>query len=177
MPTTTWKVDSTHSEFQFKVRHLMISNVTGHFRKFDVEAETEADDFSQAKNIVATAEIDSIDTNNEQRDSHLKSADFFAQEDSKHLKFEGKKLQKDGDKYILHGNLTIRNITRPVTLAVEYAGIVQDTYGQTKAGFTVTGKILRKEYGLTWDAVTEAGHIVASDEVKIMCEVQLIKQA
>jgi polyisoprenoid-binding protein YceI len=172
-----WKIDPAHSEFQFKVKHLMITTVTGYFRKFDAEVETETEDFQTAKSIEFTADISSIDTNNEQRDTHLKSADFFNADDHAELRFSGKTYEADGDTAKLHGDLTIRGITKPLTLKVEYAGIVVDPYGQTKAGFTIDGKISRKEFGLTWNAVTEAGSVVVSDEIKIHAEVQLVKQA
>ena len=177
MATTLWKIDPAHSEIQFKAKHLMITTVTGHFRKFDLTVETEGDDFTKASKIEFTADIDSIDTNNEQRDTHLKSADFFDAATHNQLQFTGKQLSKSGDDYQLTGDLTIRGTTKPITLSVEFAGTVTDPYGQHKAGFTVDGKVKRKEYGLTWDAVTEAGQIVVSDEIKIHCEIQLIKQA
>jgi polyisoprenoid-binding protein YceI len=173
----TWKIDPAHSEIQFKVKHLMITTVTGYFKKFDLEVETESDDFNTAKRIEFTADIDSIDTNNAQRDAHLKSADFFAGDQHSQLLFVGKKYQGDGDEAELTGDLTIRGITKPVKLHVEFGGIVVDPYGQTKAGFTLSGKISRKEFGLVWNAVTEAGHVVVSDDIKIHGEVQLIKQA
>ena len=176
MPTK-WVVDPVHSEIQFKVKHLMITTVTGYFRKYDIEVETENDDFATASKIVFTADINSIDTNSDQRDTHLKSADFFEAEKHKQLRFEGKKYEKKGDEYVLTGDLSIRGTTKPITLEVEFAGIVVDPYGQTKAGFTLDGKISRKEFGLQWNAVTEAGQIVVSDEIRIHCEVQLIKQA
>ena len=176
MPTK-WVVDPVHSEIQFKVKHLMITTVTGYFRKFNVEVETEGDDFTKASRIVVTADIDSIDTNNAQRDTHLKSPDFFDAGQYSELKFEGKKYEKSGDNYKLFGDLTIRSVTKPITLDIEFGGIVKDPYGQTKAGFTVTGKIRRKEFGLVWDAVTEAGQIVVGDEIRILAEIQLIKQA
>ncbi len=172
----TWKIDPAHSEIQFKVKHLMITTVTGYFRKFDLEVETQSEDFSSASKIEFTAEIDSIDTNNDQRDTHLKSADFFDSENHKQIKFVGKKFNAEGDQANLTGDLTIRGTTKPITLNVEYGGIVVDPYGQTKAGFTINGKISRKEFGLTWSAVTEAGSVVVSDEIRILAEVQLIKQ-
>lgn len=176
MSLTKWSLDPTHSEITFKVKHLMISTVTGHFNKFSLEAETQTDDFSTAKKIEFTADINSIDTNNEQRDAHLKSADFFNGEKFPALKFSGIKYDANGDEGKLHGELTIAGITKPLTLNVEFGGIVVDPYGQTKAGFTVTGKISRKEFGLTWNAVTETGSIVVSDDIKINAEIQLVKQ-
>ncbi|HYF30729.1 MAG TPA: YceI family protein [Chitinophagaceae bacterium] len=178
MTTTKWTVDPAHSEVQFKVKHLMITTVTGYFRKFNLEVQTEDEnDFTTANKIHFSADLHSIDTNNSQRDTHLRSSDFFDAENHPEIVFEGKHFEKDGDAYKLHGDLTIRGTTKPVELEVEYAGIVVDPYGNTKAGFTVDGKIKRKDYGLTWDAVTEAGQIVVSNDIRVHCEIQLIKQA
>lgn len=171
-----WKIDPAHSEIQFKVKHLMITTVTGYFKTFDLEVETETDDFNTAKRIEFTADIDSIDTNNEQRDTHLKSADFFDAANHKQLKFTGKKFESNGDEAILDGDLTIRGVTKPLTVKVELGGTVVDPYGQHKAGFTVSGKISRKEFGLVWNAVTEAGQVVVGDDIKILAEIQLVKQ-
>lgn len=173
---TTWKIDTAHSEVQFKVKHLMITTVTGYFKTFDLQVVTESDDFTTASKIEFTADIDSIDTNNQQRDTHLKSADFFDAEKHRQLTFVGKKYEAAGDGAKLHGDLTIRDVTKPATVDVEFGGIVVDPYGQTKAGFTVSGKISRKEFGLTWNAVTEAGQIVVSDDIRLNCEIQLVKQ-
>ena|SRR2546423_6015435 len=171
-----WKSDPAHSEVQFKVKHLMITTVTGYFKKFDVTVESESDDFNTTKKIDFTADINSIDTNNAQRDAHLKSADFFDAEKHGQITFTGKKYEASGDEAKLHGNLTIKETTKPITLNVEFGGIVKDPYGQIKAGFTISGKISRKEFGLTWNAITEAGQIVVSDEIRILAEIQLIKQ-
>src|SRR3954469_14322247 len=160
-----WKIDPAHSEVQFKVRHLMITTVTGHFKQFDLSLETETDDFTTAKKIEFTADINSISTNDEQRDAHLKSTDFFNAEEHLQLRFVGTKYEAKGDDAKLHGDLTIKGVTKPITVNVEFGGIVVDPYGQTKAGFTVNGKISRKEFGLTWNAVTEAGNIVVSDDI------------
>jgi polyisoprenoid-binding protein YceI len=176
MATQQWKTDPVHSEVQFKVKHLMITTVTGHFKIFELVVEIENDDFTKASKIEFTADINSISTNNEQRDTHLKSADFFQAEQYAELKFIGHKYEKTGDTYKLHGDLTIKDITKPITVNVDYAGIVLDPYGQTKAGFTIEGKISRKEFGLTWNAVTEAGQIVVSDDIRLHCEIQLVKQ-
>jgi len=175
MPTK-WKIDPTHSEIQFKVKHLMISTVTGYFKTFDLEVETETENVQTPKRIVFTADIDSINTNNEQRDAHLKSSDFFHKEKHPQLRFEGNKYEPGEDTAKLHGDLTIRGITKPITLAIEYGGIVVDPYGQTKAGFVVNGKISRKEFCLTWSVATEAGGVVVGDEVKLHGEIQLVKQ-
>lgn len=174
---TKWKIDTAHSEIQFKVKHLMITTVTGHFRKFDLNVQTDDDDFESAKKIEFTADINSIDTNNAQRDAHLKSPDFFNADEYSQLSFTGTKFDLNNDEGKLYGELTIKGTTKPVILNVEYGGTVTDPYGQTKAGFTVNGKISRKEFGLTWNAVTEAGQVVVGDEIKIHSEVQLVKQA
>ena len=177
MTTTHWTVDPAHSEIQFKVKHLMITTVTGYFTRYTLEVETEGEDFTKASRIAFTADVDSINTNNAQRDTHLKSADFFDADTHAQLTFAGRKFEQSGDDYLLHGDLTIRNVTRPVTVMVDYGGTVVDPYGQTKAGFTIEGKISRKEFGLTWSAVTEAGSVVVSDEIRLHAEVQLIKGA
>jgi polyisoprenoid-binding protein YceI len=174
---TNWKLDPMHSELQFKAKHLMITTVTGHFGSFNVDATTEAEDFSNGANVNVTADINSISTNNEQRDGHLKSPDFFDAASHPELKFTGTKLEGSGEDLKLTGDLTIRGTTKPITLNVEYGGTVVDPYGQTKAGFTVNGKLSRKEFGLTWSAVTEAGSVVVSDDIKIHAEIQLVKQA
>ncbi len=172
----TWKLDPMHSDVQFKIRHLMVTNVTGSFKKFDVTVETETDDFSTVKNIEFTADINSINTNDEQRDAHLKSADFFEAEKYPQLKFTSTSYQKNGDEATLTGDLTMKGVTKPATINVEFGGNVVDPYGRSKAGFTVTGKISRKEFGLTWGAVTETGNIVLGDDVRFICEIQLVKQ-
>ena len=174
---TTWTLDPTHSELQFKVKHLMITNVTGTFKNFDLSVETNSDDFKKANKIDFTADINSIDTNNEQRDTHLKSADFFDADTHPQLKFTSNAYTVNGNEGTLEGELSIRGVSKPVKLKVEKGGIVVDGYGQTKAGFTVEGKISRKEFGLTWNAVTEAGSVVVSDDIKIHAEIQLVKEA
>jgi polyisoprenoid-binding protein YceI len=173
---TKWKIDPTHSEIQFKVKHLMITTVTGSFKEFDLEAETENDDFNTASKVEFTANINSISTNTEQRDDHLKSADFFNAAEFPQLKFVGNSYKINGDEGTVSGDLTIKDITKPITFNVEFGGVVVDPYGQTKAGFTVTGKINRKDFGLTWDAVTDAGAIVVSNDIKLNAEIQLVKQ-
>lgn len=177
MATKTWVLDPTHSELQFKIKHLMITNVTGSFGLFNVSAETEGEDFTKAR-ISFTADADSINTGNEQRDGHLKSVDFFDVEKFPQIKFVATKTENaDSDgTFDLYGDLSIRDITKNVKLSVEFGGVVKDPYGNTKAGFTISGKINRKDFGLTWSAVTEAGGVVVSDEVRIAAEIQLVEQ-
>lgn len=175
MASTKWVIDPMHSEIQFKIKHLMITTVTGYFREFDAKATTEGEDFSTA-DIEFSANINSVDTNNEQRDTHLKSSEFFDAENHPQLTFTNGKMKGDGDEYTLKGDLTIRGKTNPIELKAELGGMVVDGYGQSKAGFTISGKINRKDFGLTWDNVTEAGKVVVSDEVRINAEVQMTKQ-
>lgn len=176
MSTTKWVIDPTHSNIGFKVKHLMISTVSGEFTKYEGTAETTGDNFENAS-VSFTAQADSITTHNEQRDGHLKSADFFDAAAFPTLQFESTTFEKKGGDFVMNGNLSIRGVSKPVSLKVEFAGIVQDPYGNTKAGFSVEGKINRKDFGLTWSAVTEAGSVVVSDEIKLAIEVQLVKQA
>ena len=175
--TTKWAIDPTHSEVQFKVKHLVISTVTGTFKKFEGTVETENEDFSNAK-INFSIDVNSIDTNQEQRDGHLKSDDFFSAEKFPQIVFASTSFKKvDGEKYALEGHLTIKDVTKPISLAVEYGGSATDFYGNVKAGFEVTGKINRKEFGLTWDGITEAGAIVVGEDIKLQMNVQFAKQA
>lgn len=154
----------------------MITNVTGSFASFSSEVETDGDDFTTAR-ISFTAPIASISTGNEQRDGHLKTADFFELEKYPDLRFAANGLKKKGEgEYELEGDLTIKDVTKRIKLNVEAGGVAKDPWGQTKAGFSVTGKINRKDFGLNWSAVTEAGGVVVSDEVRIQAEVQYIKQ-
>lgn len=155
----------------------MITNVTGSFTKFDATLESDKEDFSDAK-ISFEADVDSISTNSEQRDGHLKSDDFFAAEKYPKLTFTSTSFtKKSDDEYTLAGNITIRGVEKPIELAVEYGGTATDPWGQVKAGFEINGKINRKDFGLSWGAVTEAGGVVVSDEVKLHLAVQMIKQA
>ncbi|MDB5200863.1 MAG: polyisoprenoid-binding protein [Ferruginibacter sp.] len=175
MSKNKWVIDPTHSQIQFKVKHLMISTVTGYFKEFNLEATTENDDFTTMRDVIFTIDTDSVDTNNEPRDTHLKSADFFNSEAFKTIAFTGTSYTGSGNAGKLSGNLSIRGIVKPVLVNIEFGGIVVDSYGQTKAGFTVEGKINRTEFGLTWGALTEAGNIVVADDVKFHGEIQLIK--
>ncbi|MEP6926384.1 MAG: YceI family protein, partial [Ginsengibacter sp.] len=159
----------------FKIKHLVISTVTGSFKKFEGTVDSEKDDFSDA-NIQFSAEAASIDTNNEQRDGHLKSADFFNAEKYPKITFVSTEVKKNGDEYLLKGNLTMLDVTKPVDLKLEYGGTTKDLYGQTKAGFEATGKINRQDFGLKWSAVTEAGGLALSDEVKLIMNIQVAKQ-
>lgn len=172
MATTKWSIDPTHSDVQFKVKHLMITTVTGSFGEFSGEATTESDDFDGAA-VSFTAQVASITTGNEQRDGHLKSAEFFDVENHPTLTFVGQKLK--GGK--LTGDLTLHGVTKSVTLDAEFLGIAKDPWGNTKAGFELEGKIKRSDFGLTWNAPTEAGGVLVSDDVRLLANVQLVKTA
>ena len=169
---TNWSIDPTHSEITFKVKHMMISTVTGHFQDFQATAKTDGDNFNGAE-IEFTAKTGSVNTKNSDRDTHLKSDDFFNSEKFPEMKFVSKSFE--GSKLV--GDLTIRDVTREITLEAELNGVAVDPYGQTKAGFEMRGEINRKDFNLTWSAVTEAGSIVVSDKVKLVIDVQFIKQA
>lgn len=174
---TNWNIDNMHSEIGFKVKHMMITNVNGTFGQFTASAVTDGDDFSTAQ-FDFSAGIDSINTGVADRDAHLKSDDFFNAEAYPELTFKSTGVvKKDDENYVISGDLTIRDVTKRVDLDAEFGGIVVDPYGQTKAGLTITGKIKRSEFGLKWSAITEAGSIVVSDEIKLNSEVQLIKQS
>ncbi|MCC6691667.1 MAG: polyisoprenoid-binding protein [Bacteroidia bacterium] len=171
---TKWILDPTHSELIFKVKHLMISNVKGEFRKF--HAEIDGEDFTNAK-INVTIDASSVFTNDEKRDGHLKSPDFFDIENHKEIVFTSASFKKlDEENYQLKGVLTIKGVSQPIVLDVEYGGINKDPWGNKKVGFSLTGKINRKDYGLNWNAALETGGVLVSDEVKISAEVQLINK-
>src|SRR5690606_3172021 len=173
---TTWKLDPTHSEVAFKVKHLVITTVTGYFRSFDGAIETPNEtDFASGK-VSFRIDASSIDTNQAQRDEHLKAADFFDVAQYPQMTFTSTSIEeKSSDEFLLHGALTIRGVTKPTTFQVDFGGTVTDHYGNFKAGFEVTGKISRKEFGLTWNGVTEAGAIVVSDDVKLQASLQFVK--
>lgn len=176
MEHTTWVSDPTHSELQFKIKHLMISTVTGQFNHFKATVETDNDDFTSAK-VHFEADINSISTNNEQRDAHLRTGDFFNAEKYPALLFEGERMEKTGeDEYKLHGTLTVKGVSRRLVLNAEFGGITTDPWGNTRTGFSITGKINRQDYGISFGAVTESGGLVLGDEVKINANVEFVKQ-
>lgn len=176
MSKTKWTLDPAHSEVSFKVKHMMITNVTGLLTDYNVEAVSDSDDFINA-DVTFTGKLSSINTGNEQRDAHLRSGDFFDVETNKEVTFKSTKIEKNGSDLKLHGNLTIKGVTKPIVLDVEFGGINKDPWGNTKAGFTVTGKLNRKDFGLNWNAALETGGVLVSDDVKIGAEIQLVKAA
>ena len=171
--TTTWKLDQAHSKIGFSVTHLVISEVEGKFNSFDAKLVSTKSDFSDSK-IEFTADANSIDTDNADRDKHLKSADFFDAAKYDKLKFVSKSFKKvSGNNYKLIGDITIKGVTKPITLDVTYGGIAKDPYWNTKAGFKVKGNLNRKDFGLTWNALTEAGGAVVGDEIALVGQIQL----
>jgi polyisoprenoid-binding protein YceI len=173
MATTTWAIDPTHSEIHFKVKHLVISTVTGSFKTFSGTATSPNGEFENAK-VNFTIDVNSIDTNQPQRDAHLRSADFFETDKYPTIDFVSTSFKKvKGDDYKLTGNLTMHGVTRPVELDVEYGGTEKDGYGNVKHGFEVTAKINRKEFGLTYNSITEAGGLTLGEDIKLIANVQV----
>jgi len=177
MTKQIWALDPTHSELHFKIKHLMISTVSGQFSRFNSQVETEGDDFTKAK-VHFEAAVDSISTNNEQRDAHLKNGDFFDAEKYPSIAFESERMEKiSEDEYKLYGTLTLRGVSKEIVLNAEFGGITKDPWGNTRTGFSVTGKINRYDFGMSFGAVTETGGLLLGDEVKINPNVQFVKQA
>ena len=176
MAKTKWLLDPMHSELQFKIKHLMISNVSGALKNFQTEVETEDEDFSTAE-INLIAQMDSISTNNEQRDAHLRNSDFFEVERYPELKFQSTKVEKtDSDTFALYGELTLKGVTKPVKLNVEFNGRTKDPWGNERAAFTVTGKINRTDWGVNFNSVMETGGVMLGEDVKINSELEFVKQ-
>ncbi|MEO8403218.1 MAG: YceI family protein [Chitinophagaceae bacterium] len=172
----TWTIDTAHSEIGFKVKHLVISTVSGKFSSFEGKLDSSKDDFTDAK-ISFSADVNSIHTGNEQRDGHLKSPDFFDAPSNPTINFASTAVKHEsGSDYKVTGDLTIRGTTNPITLNVEFGGIQKDFQGRTVAGFEMTGKLNRKNYGLVWNGLTEAGSIVVSEEVRLVLNLELVKE-
>ncbi len=170
-----WVFDKVHSELSFKVKHMMLTNVKGIFTDYDAEISTDGDDFNTAE-IALNINTSSIDTKDTARDNHLKSADFFDAEKFNIINFKSNSLKhKENNLYELTGDLTIRNITKSVKLQAEFGGILKDPWGNIKSGFTLEGKINRKDFDLNWNALLEAGGVLVGEDVKILCEVELLK--
>jgi polyisoprenoid-binding protein YceI len=174
MQKTKWTLDAAHSEIQFKVRHLMVSWITGSFKQFDASVETDGQDLTTAK-VNFSAAIKSISTNNEQRDAHLHSKDFFDADTYPQLTYESNRLLKLNDeKYTMDGVLTMRGISKPLQLNVEFGGVMKDPWGNTKAGFTITGKLSRKEFDVSFTMLSETGGVLLGDEVTITANVEFV---
>ena len=176
-PQTNWSFDKAHSNITFNVEHLVISEVTGNFGTFDGKVQSGAEDFDGSK-IEFTIDVASVDTDNERRDNHLKSDDFFNAEKFPQIKFTNSTLQHvDGKEYLLKGDLTIRDVTKAVEFEVKHGGTIVDNRGNTKAGFKITGEINRFDYNMKFDAAMEAGGLVVGEDVEIVCNVELQKES
>ncbi len=177
MKSTKWVLDPTHSQLGFKIKHLMITSVSGAFKNFQADVVTNDTDFSDAQ-ISLTAEMNSITTNNEQRDVHLRTSDFFEVATYPELTFKSTKVQKTGDDtFALYGELTLKGVTKPVTLTAEYGGLAKDPWGGERAGFVITGKINRTDWGVNFNGALETGGVMLGEEVRIHSEIELVKQA
>ena len=177
MAHTKWVLDPTHSELGFKIKHLMITNVSGNFKEVEAEVQTVGQDFTTAQ-IEAKIKTGSINTNNEQRDAHLRTSDFLEAEKYPEIVFKSTRVEKrDDELFYVFGDLTMKGITRPVKLNVEFTGVTKDPWGGERAGVIITGKINRSEWNVTFNAVLETGGVALSDEIKIHSEIQLVKQA
>ncbi|MBF0694320.1 MAG: YceI family protein [Flavobacterium sp.] len=175
MATTKWAIDPTHSEIGFKVKHMMFTNVSGKFERYEADIMTDGDNFENA-DISFSADTASVNTGNTDRDNHLKTADFFDPEKNPKLTFKSSSFtKKGGDDYELVGDLTINGHTNQVKLDVEFGGLMKDPWGNQKAALNLTGKINRKDYGINWNSVLETGGVLVSDEVKLNIELQLVK--
>ncbi|KAA5535495.1 YceI family protein [Paenimyroides baculatum] len=169
-----WTIDPTHSEVGFKVKHMMFTNVKGLFN--DYSADIDFNDDLKEANLQFEAKINSIFTNNADRDNHLKSADFFDAEQFPTLNFKSTNIQGNGSDYEITGDLTIKGITKPVTLNAEFSGLMTDPWGNTKVGLNLDGKINRKDFGLTYNAALETGGVLVGEDVKLNAEIQLVEQ-
>jgi len=173
---TKWAIDPMHSEVQFKVKHLLISTVTGSFKSFNGSATTKNENFEDAE-IHFSLDVNSIDTNQEMRDKHLKAADFFEAEKHPRIDFQSTSFKKaKGDEYILTGNLSMKGVTKQIVLKAEFGGVAKDGQGNFKAGFEVSGIINRKDFGVSYNALTETGGLALGEEVKLIANLQLAKK-
>ncbi|WP_159467844.1 YceI family protein [Dyadobacter sp. 3J3] len=175
MATTKWIADPETSEVLFNASHLLSDDITGYFRKINLEVATEGDDFTKFYGIVFTADINSLDTADQERDAYLKSSIFFDAARFGQLKFIGKKYESNQDDDKLSGTLTIKNVTKPIILRIEFSGKIVEPDGIAKVSFSVHGKISRKEFDLNCHSISELGILAIGDEIKFNAEIQLVK--
>lgn len=176
MAKATWAIDPTHSEIGFKVKHMMFTNVSGKFNQFEATIENEDDAFETSA-ISFSTDVNSVDTNNADRDNHLRSADFFDVDNFAKLNFKSTAVKKVNEGvYQIDGDLTIKDVTKNISLEAEYSGLMKDPWGNTKIGLSLNGKINRKEFGLTWNAALETGGVLVGEDIKLAAEVQFVKQ-
>ena len=172
---TNWAFDKTHSKIQFDVTHMVISEVSGQFQEYEGTVVTSKEDFSDAR-IDFSIDVKSIDTDNEDRDKHLHSADFFDIEKYPKITFKSKSMKKTGEnQFKLTGDYTMHGVTKEIALDVKYGGTVKDPYGNIKAGFKITGIINRADFGLKYNSVMDSGGMLIGEEVTITCKIELIK--
>jgi polyisoprenoid-binding protein YceI len=177
MDTIKWTLDAAHSEIQFKVKHLMISTVTGQFNKFEGSVESEGNNFSTAKAFVSI-DVNSISTNNEQRDQHLRTNDFFDAENFPKLTFESVKIVPgDNENYKIHGALTMRGVSKDIAFEAEVSEVIKDPWGNERIGISANGKLNRKDFGVSFGMLTETGGIALGDEVKFLINTEFVRQA
>ncbi|HEY9723704.1 MAG TPA: YceI family protein [Oscillatoriaceae cyanobacterium] len=172
----SWKIDPSHSRVGFSVKHMMIATVRGEFTRYSGTLELDTEDLTRSR-ISGEIEVASIDTRESQRDDHLRSSDFFAAAEHPAIRFESKRLEHvEGNDYRVVGDLTIRGVTKEVVLDAEYAGVHKDPWGGTRTGFTVTGAINRKDFGMNFNAALETGGVLVGDKVKLELEVEAVLQ-
>jgi polyisoprenoid-binding protein YceI len=176
MEKSTWTIDPAHSEIGFKVKHMMFTNVAGKFNQFEATIENQDEAFETSK-INFSTDVNSVDTSNTDRDNHLKSADFFDADNFATLTFTSTEIQKvtDGE-YKISGDLTIKGVSKNITFETEYSGFMKDPWGNTKIGLSLNGKINRKDFGLTWNTALETGGVLVGEDIKLIAEVQFVKQ-
>ena len=175
IPAGTWTLDTAHSSVSFSVRHMMVSKVRGRFSDYTADIVT-AEDPRQSK-VSATIQVASIDTGDEGRDGHLRTNDFFDIEQFPTMTFVSTGITGSGPEYELHGDLTIRGVTKPVTFDLEVGGVGKDPWGNTRAGFALTGTINRKDFGMSYNAALETGGIMIGDKVSIELDIEATLQA
>ena len=176
MAKTNWSIDPTHTEIGFKVKHMMFTNVSGKFKSFEATVVNEDDKF-ESSNISFIADVNSIDTNNTDRDNHLRSADFFDVDNFAKLSFVSSEIEKvDDNNFKVSGDFTIKDVTKKITLDAEYSGLMKDPWGNTKMALSLEGKINRKDWGLNWNSALETGGVLVSEEVRLNIELQFLQQ-
>ncbi|MGR3318688.1 MAG: YceI family protein [Candidatus Anammoxibacter sp.] len=175
--TKTWDIDTAHTKIQFSVTHMMISSTTGDFKVFEGKVVSKGDDFADSE-IEFSIDVNSLDTDNEKRDSHLKSESFFSADKYPSIDFKGKLVKKTADNmYKMVGDFTIRDVTKKVEFDVIYGGSITDPRGDERAGFKISGRINRFDYNLTWNKLLESGGIMVGKTVSIDCNVEIIRKA
>jgi polyisoprenoid-binding protein YceI len=168
----SWTIDPVHSEIGFSVRHMMVSKVRGKFTSFSGDIVTGESPLDSS--VTATIDLSSIDTSNEDRDNHIRSADFFEVDQHKTMSFRSTGVRRDGEDYVLDGELTLKSITKPISLRLELGGFGPDPFGGTRTGFTAIGQLKRSDFGVDFNAVLETGGVLVGDRVDILLEIEAV---